>query len=71
MYRINYMKLGIAECCHVFKTLMLCLDDIGDYLIIYLHYFFQYPSMEKVFEVAAHKSDVDDIDISPDGQKVS
>lgn len=27
--------------------------------------------MEKVFEVAAHKSDVDDIDISPDGQKVS
>ncbi|XP_011433226.3 guanine nucleotide-exchange factor SEC12 [Magallana gigas] len=30
----------------------------------------KYPSMEKVFEVAAHKSDVDDIDISPDGQKI-
>lgn len=67
MYRINYMKFGIVECCYVFKIFMLCLDDIGDYLIIYLYYFFQYLSMEKVFEVVVYKSDVDDIDISFDG----
>lgn len=28
------MELGIEESCHVFKTFMLCLDDIGDCLII-------------------------------------
>lgn len=31
---------------------------------------FQYPSMEKVFEVEAHKNDIDDVDISPAGDRV-
>lgn len=35
MYNINYMKFGIVECCYVFKIFMFCLDDIGDYLIIF------------------------------------
>ncbi|XP_022316787.2 guanine nucleotide-exchange factor SEC12-like isoform X1 [Crassostrea virginica] len=30
----------------------------------------KYPSMEKVFEVEAHKNDIDDVDISPAGDRI-